>query len=84
MAWMAAVSSVVPSPFAPADLTLRKEEEGMLSYWGLERSKTVPFWVRSEAGLLGAVKAPWMVVLDAEGAVPVLHVADGAPSLPVV
>lgn len=81
---MAAVSSVLPSPFAPAAFTETKEDEGTLSYCGLERSKTAPLEFMSDLGLFGAVRAPWMVWLEAEGAAPGIQVALAAPSVPVV
>ncbi len=52
------MSSVVPSPLAPLDLTLTKDDAGTVSYWGLDFWKMAPEASRSEAGLLGAVSGP--------------------------
>ena len=79
----AAVSSDTPSPLAPADLTLTKDEDGTLSYWGLERSKILEPSTRV-AGLAGAVNDPWIAVLVADAAALAHVAADADPSSPVV
>ena len=77
------MSSVFPSPLAPAALTLTKDEDGTLSYWGLERSKTLRPSIRV-LGLVGAVNDPETAVLVADAAA-LAHVAlDAEPSPPVV
>ena len=82
-AWIDAESSEIPSPLAPADLTLTKDEAGTLSYWGLERSKTLEP-SRRAAGLVGAANDVWIVVLEADAAA-LAHVpVDAEPSSPVV
>lgn len=79
----AVVSSDTPSPLAPADLTLTKDEDGTPSYWGLERSKILEPSM-STAGLGGAVNDPWIAVLEAEAAALAHVAADAVPSSPVV
>ena len=79
----AAVSSDTPSPLAPADFTLTKDEDATLSYWGLERSKILESSMRI-AGLVAAVNGPWIVVLEADAAALAHVAADAEPSSPVV
>lgn len=81
--WIAAVSSVDPSPLAPDPLTLTKDEDGTLSYWGLERSKMLEPSMRV-AGLVGADKVPWTFVLEADAGALAHVAADAEPSSPVV
>ena len=77
------MSSVFPSPLAPAALTLTKDDDGTLSYWGLERSKTLrPS--RRVLGLAGAVNDPETDVLVADAAALAQVEADADPSPPVV
>ena len=79
----AAVSSDTPSPLAPADLTLTKDEDGTFSYWGLERSKILDPSIRV-AGLVGAFNDPWVIVLEADAEALAHVVPDAEPSSPVV
>jgi hypothetical protein len=69
---------VTPSPLAPCDFTLTKEDTGTFSYWGLERSKIlVP--LKRAAGFVGAVSCCWirLDVTDVAGDVQVLLVLAG-------